>query len=346
MTERNIPARIVTIYDATPGCQKDSEIKEALDIVKDAKKIQDILEAEGFAIETLGLNFPILEKIQALVRLKPDLIFNLCEGLGDNSYSEVQVASVLELLGLPFTGSGSLSLALCHDKALTKSVLNAHGVPNPKHGVIEPGEKISMNGLEFPLIVKPIHEDGSFGIEEDSIVSNLQNLKAKALNIHTTFQQAAIVEEYIDGREFNVSILGNDPFDFVQIREIQYLSSSRAKILSFEAKWKKSSPSYQGTLSTSSHDLPKSIEKKILCYALECFRILKMRDYARIDFRLGENQVPYVIDVNPNPCISEGSGMVMAAEQNKINHADLIRKITGLAFARARDLQNTGSRSF
>ncbi len=346
MREKNTSRKIVIIYDATPDSQQDTEIKAALDILKDVQSIQGILNKDGFKTEILGLRFPLMEKIQYLIDFKPDLVFNLCEGLGENSSSEIHVASVLELFNIPFTGSGPLALALCHNKALTKAILNTHHIPTPQYLVIKPGDKISKNGLGFPLIVKPIHEDGSFGIEDDSVVSNMQELKNKTIMIHKVFHQPAIIEEYIDGREFNVSILGNNSFDFVQMREIEFSPSSDVKILSFKSKWKQSSLDYQATLSTSVKQLSKSIENKILCLAQECFRIFNMRDYARIDFRFGKSEVPYVIDINPNPCISDGSGMVLAAKQNKINYANLIRKIAHLGLARSSALQSSRRHSF
>jgi D-alanine-D-alanine ligase len=337
--------KVVVIYDATPGSQRDLEIKQALDILKDVRDIEMILMHKGFQSDVVGFEFPVMKPLQALLNQKPDLVFNLCEGLGDDSTYEIHVASLLEFFDLAFTGSGSLGLSLCHDKAIAKAQLSFHGIPTPKHVLIEPGQKTVRNGLEYPLIVKPVHEDGSFGIEEDSVVMSDQALQAKVLSIHRQFRQGAVVEEFIDGREFNVSILGNGPFDFIQIREVQFSKDCEPRIISFTSKWKKSSLAYQATSTTEVLNLSERIQKRILKYATQCFKIFKMRDYGRIDFRLGQSEVPYVIDLNPNPCISRDSGMVMAAHQNGIIYEDLIGRIANCAFARYESREGERSRT-
>jgi D-alanine-D-alanine ligase len=337
--------KIVIIYDATPGSQKDFEIKKALNILKDVRDVQAILKSKGFQTELMGFKFPVIKTVQELLSKKADLVFNLCEGLGDDSTFEIHVASLLEFFRFPFTGSDALSLSLCHNKAIAKAQLNFYGIPTPKHVLIEPGQKIGKYGLEYPLIVKPVHEDGSFGIDEDSVVFNALALETKVLSTHLRFRQAALIEEYIDGREFNVSILGNDLLDFVQMREIKFSKDCQPKIVSFRSKWKKSSPAYQATLTSAVENLPEHVQKQIIKYAIQCFKIFKMRDYARIDFRLGKSEVPYVIDLNPNPCISRDSGMVMAASQNGINYEDLIGRITCCAITRAESREGAGSQT-
>ncbi|MBI1871593.1 MAG: ATP-grasp domain-containing protein [Chlamydiae bacterium] len=339
--------KIGILYDATPGHQTDLEAKGALDVLKDVETISDILRTDGFEIQPMGLDLPVIRKFGNLMDSKVDLVFNLCEGLGEESSFEIHVASLLELLGLPFTGTGPLGLALCHDKARAKELLSFHEISTPKHEVIEWGDAMNKKGLDYPLIVKPIHEDGSFGIEEDSVVSEDAQLKSKVRQIHQNFKQAAIVEEFIDGREFNVSILGNEPFLFTHIREIQFLSSRRPRIISFASKWKKSSLGYRTTIGTQVTDLSEKIKKLMLNAALQCFQIFKMRDYARIDFRMGKSQIPYVIDINPNPCISADSGMSMAAKDQGYSYEELIRRITFLALERNQilDRRALGTRS-
>lgn len=326
--------KIVVIYDATPGAQVDPEVKSALGITRDVHDVERILKNKGFETETIGFNFPVLRCIESLLSAKADVVFNLCEGLGDDSAAEIYVASLLELLKIPFTGSGSISLSLCHDKGIAKRLLNSSGIPTPKHIVVEPGNLIHRNGLEFPLIVKPIHEDGSFGIEDDSVVHSDKALKTKASWIHQAFHQGAMIEEFIDGREFNVSILGNIDYDFVQLREIQFSPSFEPHIVSFNAKWKKSSLAYQSTLPIEHALLNENIKHQMLEYAMKCYELFKIRDYGRIDFRLGGSGVPYCIDINPNPCISRDSGMVKAASQQGMTYEDLIGKITSFALER------------
>ncbi|MBI1884318.1 MAG: ATP-grasp domain-containing protein [Chlamydiae bacterium] len=339
--------KIIILYDATPGFQLDPEAKKALDVFRDVEKIGCILKKQGFQIQTLGLDFPIIRKIQELVNTDVDLVFNLCEGLGDESAYEIHVASLLELMKVPFTGSGSLSLAFCHNKAIAKALLNMHGMPTPNYILVEAGDPISKQGLEYPLIVKPVHEDGSFGIDEDSVVHHDGPLKKKVSFIHEFFRQPAIVEEFIDGREFNVSILGNDPLEMVKVREICFSSRYEPRIVSFDAKWKKSSRAFRATRPCRVEDLPQGVKEKMIQVAIRCHEIFKMKDYGRIDFRLGKSEIPYVIDLNPNPCISADSGMALAAVEDGILYEELIGKIASLALSRenGKGLQGSGSNS-
>jgi len=325
--------KAVLIYDGTSDTYPDP-LSQALDIIDDIRDIRKILGESGYETEIFGFQEPLLKYVQALVKAKPDIVFNQFEGLGTDSSYEVHMASLLDFFGISYTGSTAAALSLCHHKAMAKAVLNDRGVPTPKHLLIEPGQSVSRKGLEFPLIIKPVHEDGSIGIDEDSVVHDLKSLKRKAAFIHDRFHQPALIEEYIDGREFNVSILGNDPFDFVQIREIHFSQELEPKILSFSAKWNKNSKAYQGAVSKPASHLPEAACRQMTAIAVQCFKIFKMRDYARVDFRMGRSQVPYVIDVNPNPCISRDSGMAFAAEQNGVSYDELIRKIAAFAGSR------------
>lgn len=335
--------KVAVIYDATSASQADSDLQEALDIREEAEEITDRLKSSGFEACLVGIDIPIFNSFQKLVKVKPDLVFNLCEGLGDDSTFEIYMASFLEAMKIPFTGTGPLGLGLCRDKFVTKGLLNLHRIPTPKCILIEVNQKIVRNGLEYPLIVKPVHEDGSFGIDEHSVVWEDRSLRAKVSAIHDKFNQAAMVEEYIDGREFNVSILGNDPFIFVQIREIRFASSCEPKIVSYQAKWEKESEVYQGTVSVKAEHLRSAIRKEIMESAIRCFKIFNLRDYARVDFRLGESRIPYVIDINPNPCLSKDSGMSMAAQENGLEYGKLIGKIASLGLSRSGLAEREGS---
>ena len=341
--------KIAIIYgvDAATGSHPDPEIRQAVDILIEIKNIQRILNQQGYETALVRFDFDVLDRVHELVEYNPDLIFNFCEVMGDESNFEVQMASVLELLRLPFTGSGSCTLALCLNKLLAKMWMNLYGIPTPRHVVIEPGSPIIKADLKLPLIVKPVHEDGSLGIDEDSVVHDDQALKSKIFDIHQRFRQGAIVEEFIDGREFYVSILGNDPFEFVQIREFQFLSPKTPHIMSFDAKWKLSSTAYESTPSTEVSNLENFVRDEIVRLAVECFKVFKLRDYGTIDFRLGKDKVPYVIDINPNPCInSELSAMPQATLQNGLSYEQFISKFTGVALSRYRSCEGARSRSF
>ena len=327
--------RVAVIYDGTSYPLIDSVLRDALDISKDVKEIVAILHGQGMEVVAVPLYAPLDQMLHQLRELKMDLIFNLFEGFGDDSASEYQVASLLEWMKIPYTGSGPMSLALCHNKAIANGLLQFSNIPAPLCRVIQKGEKLEDFNIEFPVIVKPIHEDGSIGIDTQSVTWTLEMLNQRAKRIHQEFNQAAIAEKYIDGREFNVSLVGNDKLDFTQVREIEYLNMEGPRILTYNAKWNQTSLEYQNTLPRKivlDHEPFLALIKQL---SVECFKLFKIRDYGRIDFRLGEDEVPYVIDVNPNPCISRDSGLAHAALLNQLSYEKLIQRIVDHALQRS-----------
>jgi len=233
---------------------------------------------------------------------RPDIVFNIAEGLrGESRESHVPV--ILEMLGIPYTGSGPLTLAIALDKMLTQEILHYKGVLTPRHQVLTAPEYRLSPRLRFPLIVKPIHEGSSKGIRNDSVVSNEGKLREKVAYIVKNYEQPALVEEFIDGREFTVGLLGNKNPMVLPIVEITFegLPDGANKIYSYEAKWIWDTPEKPLDMFQCPAQVPRELSERIGRVALRVFRILGCRDVCRIDVRVDESGTPYILEVNPLP---------------------------------------------
>ncbi|MBI3600450.1 MAG: ATP-grasp domain-containing protein [Nitrospinae bacterium] len=309
-------------------------------VIKASEDVERTLKDSGFETLRIGLNSDrLIDTIKKLGESKPQIIFNLCEGFDGDPSQEKNVAALFELLDLHYTGSPSSIIGLTSDKWKTKQLLLQNSIPAPKGTGINQISNIKsqISNLKFPLMVKPLSEDGSIGIERDSVVSDRHALKRKIEFILDTYNQPAMVEEYIDGREFDVSIIGNSKPFILPISEIDYsrISPDTPKILCYTSKWMKDSDIYRLTPSVCPADIPDDIEKDIKGTALKAFEITGCRDYARVDIRLSKDNVPYVLEVNANPDISVDAGMAKSAKAAGWSYRDLIKNILNAAMERA-----------
>jgi D-alanine-D-alanine ligase len=218
---------------------------------------------------------------------------------------------MLELLNIPYTGSGPLTLATCINKVRVKEILMHHGILTPNYQVFYSRNKKLDTDLKFPLIVKPVCMDNSIGITSDAVVKDEDELRTRISYILRTYDQPALVEEYIDGKEITVGVLGNGrnalvlpPSEVIFKGSNDDAKAGDTKIYSYEAKWLKDSDSWKGIEIVCPAELPKYQEYRIKRIALQVYNILGCRDYGRIDFRLSKEGVPYVLELNPNPGIS------------------------------------------
>lgn len=300
-----------------------SDIKE---VKETAIKIGEVLE-EDFEVEIIPCGKKIITFIDNLRRFSPRAIFNLCEAFADKSIGEMFVASVYELLGIPYTGSPPLTIGICLNKILTKKLLVSQGLPTPAWVLKDEIEKIHDD--MFPLIVKPVSEDGSVGIFKENVIFKREELKEKLERIIEKAGVPIFLERYIDGRELNVSFLGNEP---ICIGEIEFQIYPR--ILTYDGKWKENSEDDVGTIPKYPAELKEEEKGKILRIAREAFEIFGLRDYARIDMRMDDKGNIYIIDVNPNPDLSIDAGFARALKAKGINYEDGIKKILQFALER------------
>lgn len=300
----------------------------------EARSVQKALRELGHSAQLVPLGSDISDTIDELRALRPDAVFNLCEGFWGNSRKEMHVAALFDLLDFPCTGASPLCLGLTQDKARTKDLLLRHGLPTPKYTLIKLGEQfLRIRDLAYPLIVKPRFEDASLGIGADSIVDNERDLKRRIDYVHRTYRQGALVEEFIVGREINAAVLGNAPFEALPLSEIRFAPGLRHAIVSYDGKWREESAEYAATVPVCPAPLKGKEEILVKDVALRAYKILECRDYARVDIRLRDG-VPYILEINANPDISPDAGLARAADQAGISYKQLIDRILQMALKR------------
>jgi len=332
-------ARVVVIYNRDfEGAEADPENRAREDIKDIADNIVAILDRRGFAASGLGITDDVASALVTLKGRRPDVVFNLCESIrGDNRF-EPLMPLLLDMERIAYTGSGPMGLSLALHKSKAKEILRARGVPTPEAALLTAPDVSGIN-LPFPLIVKPSREDASVGIYSASVVSDTAALAARAQHVLSHYQQPALVERYIDGREIYVSVLGQvggrpTIFPFFEI-DFSDMPSDRPRIVSFEGKWVESSVEYKGTRPVRCRGLAADLEAKVAATALAAFEALELRDYARMDVRLTADGVPYVIDVNPNCDLSDlAGGFSKAAKSGGLSYEDVILRIVALAESR------------
>lgn len=262
-----------------------------------------------------------------------DLAFNLCDdGFFSDAELEPHLAAMLDILGIPYTGGNYLTLALTMKKDAAKRILISNSLPTPKFQVFQhPDEEIM---LSYPLIAKPIHEDASIGIDDGSVAYDEEALRKKIAHIIKEYRQPALVEEFIDGREFNVAVIGND--EILPVSEITFdsLPEGKPHIVGYGAKWKEGSIEYKETKRSCPAKINKELELKLSKLALEAGSIFQCRDYFRVDFRVDKKDQPYILEVNQNPDLSEGAGLTAMAKAKGYSYKELVAKIAESASAR------------
>jgi len=282
------------------------------------KLIVRALKKKGCSARLVDLTF------EKLCRLDADVAFNLCDcGLGNDSSTEPHIPAMLELKGIKYTGSGPLALSICMDKALTKEILASNGLPTPKFCIAESAARLKHN-LRYPLIVKPLREDGSIGIKEDAVVKNAAELKKRVSRVKRLYHQPAIVEEFLDGREFTVSLIGNEDPAALPICEIKFMDGK--KIVSYDAKWARGSERYLSTSWECPADISKKLETQIIDLSKRAYKLLGLRGYGRIDIRM-DGKTPNILEVNPNPDLSLDAQTYRSAVAAGMPYGKLIRKI-------------------
>jgi D-alanine-D-alanine ligase len=308
-----------------------------IEVKNEIEFVENSLRKAGFKVNVLPV-YNARRFINDILNLKTDLIYNFCEMVELESQEEVFAAGLFELVKVPYTGAPPMTLGLCLDKAKTKIILSHYGIPTAKFDLFnESIDGCKKINLRFPVIVKPVHEDASAGINEKSVVYDRKELEERVEYIIKMFKQPALVEEFIDGREVNVAILGNIPPVVLPISEIDFshLPSHLPKIVSYEAKWIPNTDYYKKTIPICPAPLEPELERKIKDIALSCYKIMGCRDYARVDMRIDKEGNPYVLEVNPNPDLSRNAGFMRSASVYGLTPEETIVKIAEIAIERS-----------
>lgn len=314
------------------GLEKDDP--KSYDVVVD--QVASALRKKGHRASIFGVHDDLRKLVTGLARRKTDLVFNLLESFGDNLGGDVAVAGVLDLLNLRYTGGGPGELYLRQDKGLAKKVFAFENILYPHFAVFSKDSDFETAGnLHMPLFVKPLTADASIGIDGDSLVRDTTSLMKRVLNIHEKVNDSALVEEYIEGREFYVGVLGNrEPLALPPIEmDFSGLPEGMPRVAGTKAKWKKNSIEYKGTKSVLA-EIPDELRARLQKAALDAYRALRVRDYGRVDLRLTEAGEIYVIEVNASCYLEQESEFATAAKAAGIEFPDLVGRIVDLAMER------------
>jgi len=306
----------------------EAAVKDEADIV-----YQVILKSGHVPIYLAVKNLDqVLSKVD---RAQPDLIFNLCEGFQGKTHHEMFIAGVWELLGIPYTGNTPLTLGLAQDKVLSKELFQSRSIPTPKFQVYSATPQ--ETNLTYPLIAKPSREDASLGIKHgDAILHDFESLKNRVGELLKKYRQPILVEEFIQGREFNISVLGNTPPKVIAISEISFadLDDQTPHITSYEAKWLPDHPLYQKTPAICPAQISSDLQKRLEELALRVYDVLNGRDYGRVDTRVDAEGNIFVLEYNPNPDISPDAGFVKALKAAGIKYKEFVEFLINEALKR------------
>lgn len=305
------------------------------------------LKSVGFNAYSLNIKDDINLLLKHLNEEKPDVIFNFIEIYKDNPRLEMNIVGIYELLGIPYTGAPAMGLANCQNKVLAKRLLSSAGIRIPHFFIVHVKSSKYPHRLKYPLLVKPAFEDASVGIENESIVSSGKQLRKRIEHVLKQFNQPALVEEFIEGRELNVAVMGDKRLRVLPISEIDFseMPDHLHNIVSYQAKWDPHHESYHKTIPICPAPLPKNIEKRAKELAFRAFKVMGCRDYARVDMRLSKNNKLYVLEVNPNPDITEGAGFMRSAQHAGMTYAQALKRIVKYALGRSNNLKSAKSPS-
>jgi D-alanine-D-alanine ligase len=330
----------IVLYNAAHLSKKagsEEQIYPANIIREEVGAIEESLRDAGFHPYVLSVDSFSRELIHVLLEMAPKFVFNLCEEINGNCELEMCIAGLLELMGIPYTGSQPFALGLALNKFHVKQILRSAGIPTARGYLRTPGQKLSVpRGMRFPLIVKPAREDASLGINSHSVCHTTEHLEKQIRYIHDVYAQEALVEEYLDGREFNVSVVGQRDPEVLAISEIDFsgLPQGEPRIVSYRAKWDEESPLYKATLPVCPANIPKRLENRIKNIAIRSYRCIGCRDYARVDMRTDSRGSIHVLEVNPNPDISPNAGFARAAQAAGYSYSEMIQRISMAAMER------------
>jgi D-alanine-D-alanine ligase len=333
-------ARVLVLFDTDGEPPAQQDYKKQIESGDEAEfDVARALLSQGHQVRLLGFRND-LDQLTAGLRAEPaDVVFNLAERFRGESALDYTVASVLEMLGLPYTGASSEGLMLARDKALTKMVLAYQGLRIPHFIVCPRGAKVNRpSDIRFPLIVKPLDEDASVGISQASVVRDDQALSERVEFIHEQFATDAIVEEFIAGRELYVGVVGNDPPQALPPIEMVFGNQPNVenRIATFKAKWSVKYRESRGIENMIAKDLSKDVLQRLADVAVRTYKAAGLRDYGRIDVRLAHDHAIYIVEANPNPYLADGEDLAWAAEEGGFTYAGLIEKVAEMAIVRAK----------
>jgi len=336
--------RIIAVVHNAPVPAGHAFSEASLDVLTQVENIENALVEFGHPTMRIPFTRDISAFIQRMREERVEMAFNLCETVDENPQLAGHSAAVLELLGIPFSGSPSMALMLTTDKVMTKRLLIAKGIRTPNYLIYDGTHKFNAQVLRFPVIVKPRFEDASIGIDQDSVFQDEGELRKGIREFFNRFG-TLLVEEYIAGREFNISLFGYPSASVLPVSEIDFsaLPEGLYPIVGYRAKWDRASFEYHHTPRKFPQELPRALLKRMESTALESFHLLMLRDYGRVDIRVDGSGRIQVLEVNANPCLSPDAGFVAAAQKAGMTYSDMVRELVNFIEHRSRNNESQAS---
>jgi len=334
--------KVLVLFDGTSPTKLDQDFSDELK-TKEWKTEADVMTALGqlgHMAEHLAIYDDVDLVRQKLETFAPDVLFNLVEQFKNKPEFDQNIVSFFEMQSLPFTGCGSTGLTLCKHKGISKKILHYHRIHVPNFVVIPRGQRAARpKQLKFPILVKPVKEEASYGISQASFIQNEEQFRERVAFIHEKYNSDAIAEEYIEGRELYVGLMGNVRLTVFPIRELVFreVPPNEPKIATYNAKWDEEYRKRWGLQNQFAEDLALELVANIEETCKEIYRLLTIDGYARIDLRLTPENKVYFIEANPNPILADDEDFALSAGKAGLPYQELIDRIVRLGMRTVRD---------
>jgi D-alanine-D-alanine ligase len=331
------PTRVLVLFNEPTLALDHRDADSEHEITETVGHVDATLTAAGFTVSRLGVSRDAAALIAGVRRAKPDVVFNLFEGLPDWGDTEAFAVGMLEWLGLPYTGCPFQPLCLARHKPLTKHLLRGARLPTPDFFVVDNLPVVDCP-LAWPVIVKPSNQDASVGLDQGSVVESQDALERRVEYLLDEYGGPILVEEFVPGREFNIGVVESPDLRVLPISEIKFISDEPGfwPIVTYDAKWKPGTPDYEATPPAYAPEVPPRLAARLARLAKQAFRVLGCRDYARVDFRVKAPAKPYILEVNPNPSYSPNAGLSGALTAAGLPWAEFTVQMVQRALARGR----------
>jgi D-alanine-D-alanine ligase len=335
--------RVQVLYNQPTLPESHPDAESEHEILYTAEAVQRALLGAGAVVDRLGVCRDPALLVAGVKKFRPDVVFNLFEGLADLYETEAFATGLLEWLRVPFTGSPFQTLCLARNKPLTKYLLQGAGLPTAAFQVIEdlPAPPCA---LEWPVIVKPGAQDASVGLDQGSVVRDQQRLEERVAYLLEAYGPPVLVEQFIAGRELNVALIEAPDLCTLPISEILFVDKDPDywPIVTYDAKWRPGSRDYEATPPLYPARVTPRLREKLEALAKQAFRLLGCRDYARVDFRVRPGGKPYILEVNPNPDFSPDAGLAGGLISAGLTHEQFTVELVERALARGRSDRSAG----
>lgn len=334
-----IPLKVLLIFDIPFNAPSDYDFSEEMkhEDWGAERKIFESLQENGYTVKTLGLYNDVIPLLETIKKYKPDIVFNSAEVFKEKAQFDKNIAGVLEMAGVPYTGASPASLTVCNNKALSKKILTFHKIKVPNFYTFYRRRKLKLvKRLKLPVIVKPLCEEASRGISQASIADSPEALWERIRFIFEKMNLDAIAEEYIEGREFYVSLIGNRRVRVLPLREITFgqMNGDEPRIATYKAKWDKQYRKKWNIKNKFAGPVAPELEKRIAAICRRAYHALNMQCYARLDLRVTPDNEIYIIEPNANPSLVPDDEVPLSAQKAGISYKTLVKKIVELGFQR------------